>query len=92
MKKKPEMKIFDFSLMFEMPNDDFDPDELVKKLQNIGCHDATITVEENSRIYINFMRNHTEGLLAIGSAFGDVHKAIPEAKSVSGMMIVRNYK
>jgi hypothetical protein len=92
MKKKPEMKIFDFSLMFEMPNDDFDPDELVKKLQNIECHDATITIEENSRIYINFMRKHTASLLAIGSAFKDVHKAIPEAKNVFGKRIVRNYK
>jgi len=92
MKKKPEMIIFDFSLMFEMPNDDFDPDELVKKLQNIGCHDATITVEENSRIYINFMRKHTGGLLAIGSAFGDVHKAIPEANIVTGKMILRKIK
>jgi len=72
---------YDFTLKYQLAADDCDHDEIVERLAEAGCDDATIGVGQPGRIALVFAR---EGISALGAliALEDVKRAVPSARLV----------
>lgn len=73
---------YDFTLKYQLAADDSDHDEIVERLAEAGCDDATIGVGQPGRIALVFAREGTSALGALTSALADVKRAVPSARLV----------
>ncbi|HEY1999198.1 DNA-binding protein [Paraburkholderia sp.] len=73
---------YDFTLKYQLAADDCDHDEIVERLAEAGCDDATIGVGLPGRIALAFAREGATALQALVSALEDVKRAIPSARLV----------
>jgi len=76
------MKEYDFTLKFDLPNIDEDPESYIDALYEAGCSDASVGIGQTGRIGLNFIREGNSAVEAVSSAIADVKKAIPEARLI----------
>ncbi|SOZ14222.1 DNA-binding protein [Cupriavidus taiwanensis] len=68
-----------FTLRYQLPADDSDPDALVERLCEAGCDDATVGTGVVGRIALAFDREAESAADAIVSALTDARRAMPSA-------------
>ncbi|MDK3023573.1 DNA-binding protein [Cupriavidus taiwanensis] len=68
-----------FTLRYQLPADDCDPDTLVERLYEAGCDDATVGTGVVGRIALAFDREAESAADAIVSALTDARRAMPSA-------------
>ncbi|MGF6531537.1 MULTISPECIES: helix-turn-helix transcriptional regulator [Paraburkholderia] len=73
---------YDFTLKYQLTAADSDHDEIVERLAEAGCDDATIGIGQPGRIALVFAREGTSALGALMSALADVKRAVPSARLV----------
>jgi hypothetical protein len=73
---------YEFTLKYQLAADDSDHDEIVERLAEAGCDDATIGVGQPGRIALVFAREGATALAALMSALEDVKRALPGARLV----------
>ena len=73
---------YDFTLKYQLAADDCDLDEIVERLAEAGCDDATIGVGQPGRIALVFARESATAVQALLSALEDVKRAVPSARIV----------
>jgi hypothetical protein len=73
---------YEFTLKYQLAADDSDHDEIVERLAEAGCDDATIGVGQPGRIALVFARDGSTALAALMSALEDVKRAVPSARLV----------
>jgi predicted DNA-binding transcriptional regulator AlpA len=73
---------YDFTLKYQLSEEDSNLDEIVERLAEAGCDDATIGVGQPGRIALVFAREGATALLALLSALEDVKRAVPTARLV----------
>ncbi|EKS70329.1 MULTISPECIES: helix-turn-helix transcriptional regulator [Burkholderiaceae] len=71
-----------FTLKYQLAPDDCDHEQLVERLAEAGCDDATIGIGQPGRIALAFSREETNAWGAILSALQNVKQAIPSARLV----------
>jgi predicted DNA-binding transcriptional regulator AlpA len=71
-----------FTLKYQLAAEDCDRDQLVERLAEAGCDDATIGVGQPGRIALAFTRDSANAWSAIFSALQNVKQAIPSARLV----------
>lgn len=76
------MKDYDFTLKFDLPDHDTDPEHFVEVLYESGCDDASVGIGQHGRIALNFIRQSESALYAVLSAISDVKNAIPGVKLI----------
>jgi hypothetical protein len=76
------MKDYDFTLKFNLPDSQVDPNEYLEKLYENGCDDALIGVGDQGYIALNFIREAVSVDEAISSAIADVKRVIPYATMI----------
>lgn len=76
------MKEYDFTLKFDLPDPNEDPDHYVDALYEAGCDDASVGIGQPGRIGLNFIREADSASDAILSAIASVKKAIPGARLI----------
>jgi hypothetical protein len=73
---------YEFTLKYQLAADDSDHDEIVERLAEAGCDDATIGVGQPGRIALVFARDGSTALAALMSALEDVKRAVPSARLI----------
>ena len=73
---------YTFTLKYKLAAQDCDFDEIVERLGEAGCDDATIGVGQPGRLALVFSREGASAFEALISALGDVKKAVPSAQLV----------
>lgn len=73
---------YDFTLKYQLAADDCDLDQIVERLAEAGCDDATIGVGQPGRIALVFARESATAAQALLSALEDVKRAVPSARLV----------
>jgi predicted DNA-binding transcriptional regulator AlpA len=73
---------YDFTLKYQLAADDSDLDQIVERLAEAGCDDATIGVGQPGRIALVFARESATAVQALLSALEDVKRAVPSARLV----------
>jgi hypothetical protein len=76
------MNEYEFTLKFQLPDAQIDPDRYADELYGNGCDDAVIGVGRKGRIALQFLREAESANAAIVSAIAAVRKTIPEAKLI----------
>jgi hypothetical protein len=71
-----------FTLKYQLMTDDPDFEQLVERLAEAGCDDASIGIGEPGRIALAFARARNNARDAICTAVRDVRQAIPSARLV----------
>jgi hypothetical protein len=71
---------YDFGLHFKLARADEDTEELMRRLGEAGCDDATVGVGVPGAIALLFIREAASAQQAIISAIADVRRAIPDAE------------
>lgn len=71
-----------FTLKYQLAVQDCDLDEIVERLGEAGCDDATIGVGQPGRIALVFTREGTSAFEALVSALQDIKQAVPSARLV----------
>ena len=71
--------MFDFSLIFTLPDPKADPSSYIDALFGAGCDDATVGAGRPGMIGLDFSREAATAKKAIATAIHDVQKAIPGA-------------
>ncbi|WP_395063710.1 helix-turn-helix transcriptional regulator [Paraburkholderia silvatlantica] len=71
-----------FTLKYQLAAEDCDHEQLVERLAEAGCDDATIGVGQPGRIALAFTRDSADAWSAIFSALQNVKQAIPSARLV----------
>jgi predicted DNA-binding transcriptional regulator AlpA len=71
-----------FTLKYQLAAEDSDHEQLVERLGEAGCDDATIGVGLPGRIALTFTRESADAWSAIYSALQDVKQALPSARLV----------
>jgi hypothetical protein len=71
-----------FTLKYRLSAEDCDHDQIVERLGEAGCDDATVGLGLPGRIALVFAREGASALEALVSALGDVKRAIPTARLV----------
>ena len=71
-----------FTLKYQLAETDSDHDQIVERLFEAGCDDATIGVGQPGRIALLFRRESTDAWSAIYSALSDVKRALASARLV----------
>jgi len=75
------MKMYEFSLNFELPEADADPVQLLDALYETGCGDAKAGVGKPGRLALQFSREGASAGEALRSAIQNVLEACPELNS-----------
>lgn len=70
---------YNFVLKYSLAGSEIGPDDLVERLGEVGCTDATVGTGVAGRVALDFMRDAATAREAIASALADVRRAIPEA-------------
>ena len=73
---------YDFTLKYQLAADDCDQEEIVERLAEAGCDDATIGIGQPGRIALVFAREGSTAFEALMSALEDVKRAVPSARLV----------
>jgi hypothetical protein len=73
---------YEFTLKYQLAADDCNHDEIVERLAEAGCDDATIGVGQPGRLALVFAREGATALAALMSALEDVKRAVPTARLV----------
>ena len=73
------MKEFEFTLKFKLPDTNSDPEAYLDALYDAGCDDALIGIGKKGHIALDFDREGEDSIEAMKSAIEDVYKAIPDA-------------
>jgi hypothetical protein len=73
---------YEFTLKYQLAADDCNHDEIVERLAEAGCDDATIGVGQPGRLALVFAREGATALAALMSALEDVKRAVPSARLV----------
>lgn len=73
---------YDFTLKYQLAAQDCNHDEIVERLAEAGCDDATIGIGLPGRIALVFAREGSSALQALMSALEDVKRAVPTARLV----------
>ncbi len=76
------MKEYDFTIKFDLPDPEEDPEHYVDALYEAGCSDASVGIGQVGRIGLNFIREADSAFEAVSSAIADVKKAIPNARLI----------
>ncbi|WP_321885809.1 helix-turn-helix transcriptional regulator [Paraburkholderia bannensis] len=71
-----------FTLKYQLAPDDCDQEQLVERLAQAGCDDATIGVGLPGRIALAFARDSASAWEAIYTALQNVKEAVPSARLV----------
>ncbi|PMS16177.1 DNA-binding protein [Trinickia dabaoshanensis] len=71
-----------FTLKYQLADEDQDHEQIVERLFEAGCDDATIGMGQPGRIALAFRRVGADAWSAIHSALHDVKKALPAARLV----------
>ena len=71
-----------FTLKYRLAAEDCDSDELVERLGEAGCDDATVGMGQPGRIALLFSREGASAFEALVSALKDVKRAVPSARLV----------
>lgn len=71
-----------FTLKYQLTDEDGDHEQLVERLFEAGCDDATIGIGQPGRIALAFRRESTDAWSAIYTALCDVKRAIASARLV----------
>jgi predicted DNA-binding transcriptional regulator AlpA len=71
-----------FTLKYRLAAEDCDSDEIVERLGEAGCDDATVGVGQPGRIALLFSREAESAFEALVSALKDVKNAVPSARLV----------
>ena len=71
-----------FTLKYQLADEAEDHEQIVERLFEAGCDDATIGVGQPGRIALAFRRDGADAWSAIHSALHDVKKALPAARLV----------
>ena len=73
---------YEFTLKYQLAADDCNHEEIVERLAEAGCDDATIGVGQPGRLALVFVREGAAALAALMSALEDVKRAVPSARLV----------
>jgi hypothetical protein len=73
---------YEFTLKYQLAADDCNHDEIVERLAEAGCDDATIGVGQPGRIALVFAREGASALGVLMSALEDVKRTVPSARLV----------
>lgn len=73
---------YEFTLKYQLAADDCDLDEIVERLAEAGCDDATVGIGQPGRIALVFVREDSSAFGALMSALEDVKSAVPSARLV----------
>ncbi|NRE31714.1 DNA-binding protein [Burkholderia pseudomallei] len=73
---------YNFTLKYQLADDDRDLDALVERLAEAGCDDALVGIGQPGRLALEFTREATDAEAAVRSALADVRSAIPSAKLI----------
>jgi hypothetical protein len=73
---------YEFTLKYQLAADDCNHDEIVERLAEAGCDDATIGVGQPGRIALVFAREGASALGALMSALEEVKRTVPSARLV----------
>lgn len=76
------MNEYDFTLKFQLPQSQIDPNDYIDRLHESGCDDGMIGLGKKGLISLNFIREAESAYTAIHSAITDVRRAIPSARLV----------
>ena len=71
-----------FTLKYRLSAEDRDHEQLVERLAECGCDDATIGIGQPGRIALAFRRDSNNAWSAIYSALKNVKRAVPSARLV----------
>src|SRR6201998_235133 len=71
-----------FTLKYRLSAEDCDLDEIVERLGEAGCDDATIGVGQPGGMALVFAREGTSAFEALVSALKDIKQAVPSARLV----------
>ena len=73
---------YNFTLRYQLADDDRDPDALVERLGEAGCDDALVGIGQPGRLALEFTREAESADAAMHSALADVRRAVPSAKLI----------
>ncbi|MEA5512413.1 DNA-binding protein [Crocosphaera sp. UHCC 0190] len=73
---------YEFTLKFELPDQNIDPEIYVDQLYESGCDDALIGIGKKGYIALDFIRESNNAYDALSSAIENVLKVIPQANIV----------
>lgn len=76
------MREYEFTLKFELPDHNTDPEIFIDKLYESGCDDALIGIGKKGYLALEFTRESSSAYEAMSSAIKDVRKVIPQANIV----------
>jgi predicted DNA-binding transcriptional regulator AlpA len=71
-----------FTLKYRLAARDCDVDDIVERLGEAGCDDATVGVGQPGRIALLFSREAASAFEALVSALKDIKRAVPSARLV----------
>jgi len=71
---------YEFTLKFQLSENESDADALVEHLAEAGCDDAVVGTGQKGRIALNFIREAASAREAIVSALTDVKRVMPHAR------------
>jgi predicted DNA-binding transcriptional regulator AlpA len=73
---------YDFVLRFKLADADAVGDDVVERLGEAGCDDATVGIGVPGRVALMFTREASSAKQAIVSALEDVKRALPDAELI----------
>ena|ERR1700761_1464355 len=71
-----------FTLKYRLAAEDCDLDEIVERLGEAGCDDATVGVGQPGRLALFFTREGESAFAAVVSALQDIKRVVPSARLV----------
>lgn len=74
------MSEYEFTLTFVLPPASADLDDVVERLGEAGCDDATVGIGRRGRLALTFTRDGETAGAALRSALVDVRTAVPGAR------------
>ena len=80
------MTDYEFTLIFDLPDSDADPEDYIDALAAAGCNDAVIGIGQRGRVALYFGRTATSAGEAYLTALRDVHNAIPRSVMVAAYL------
>ena len=73
------MPEYEFTLTFNLPDAQSNPEDFLESLATVGCDDALIGIGKRGKIAVDFIRESSSAQEAVYSAIAQVVLAIPQA-------------
>lgn len=77
---------YEFTFKYQLSANDCDHEELVERLSEAGCDDASVGIGQPGRIALTFTREESSTWQAIISALQEVKRAVPSARLVEAAL------